>query len=957
MIDLSTALIRDALTNAWANPAQDRQVLIKPKQVTSARGTIGAYRTPYSSYPVPDTTHRWMLYEYGQLPPRFIGLDLDNSVWRSLKEVMSQEDVIAFPMIRHRMLMTSTVKVIRLNNNNLLFAVEMASNAALMKTDTDLYVRFYSNAFFSTVEGSAYGGIETDGIFATDGTEAAALLSVYNTSGYANSGTTWWFKNGYLTDKPTVNDIAIGDNLQYIWDSSGIQYYDVQLKNLTSFTSIKDQVSKLLLVTPGYVDTDLVFYDDIEIFLYSVDLNGKKKGCYYDRQRVSDLSQVTYRDWSLDGTRLSEVILEQNGEINYSSAFVRVYLRKTVAITTDIGDGSYLGDFYNIDAADRYRILTGSYGSLTRWKAAELENSPFMKWLGSVGTALTEEDVHQVYNYYGLQRAVQLPVKNAGAWILPEMAKQGCLVVNLDSNGEYLSQQVYTEASFGIGVHTPVGDVADILVYCGNLITTPVAMDLPVVLGNDIPGIFDEERFYYVGATQQWVIATQGADYTYTASTGAIEWSSTHNSTSKLKRSAGHYTHRELTIPYSSLCTPIDIFANGTLPSSKHDFGRVDVWIDNQRAVPGLDYFVDGFKLYLTTKEYIDLETDVDSNPQLAHVRFIAHGLPKDSEAGQYGFVVEGMVNHDNDIDLVKNRNQTLFINGRKTDVSQVWLAEDYRGEYAVRFSTGTLVSWREGTEYVEYTPVVYDRVLYVAPLGGVGATQVFDETLWLRVWELSHFTYDDNGVTRHVKIHAGKDTVLVRSVAVDGIEEEPDTFIPLALGADYQLTPGLPLSAPPANASTYQFTSTANVISRFVAQTLAENEADSRTMTSTISAYLEALSPSYELKGPINIPRQHRVVSPFISALTKAIQAGEINLTSADLSEAAVDFLTRDYQYLFHYDPVYDDTQNHDFITGYGHCELEAIALPARAVNFLAKCSEYFFDGRIQINRDFTIA
>lgn len=957
MIDISTALIRDALKNAWANPAQDRQFLIKPKQVTSARGTLGAYRAPYSVYPVPDTTHRWMLYEYGQLAPRTIGLDLNNSDWRSLKEVMEQEDLIAFPMIMHRVLLAATVMVIRLKNNNLLFAVEMASNKSMLDWDSDLYIRFYSNSLFSTDEGASYGGVRSDGALSITGSEPAALLSAYNAAGYSNSGTTWWFKNGYLTDKPTVNDIAIGDSLQFIWDSAGTQYFDVPMKNLTAFTSIKDQIAKLLLVTPSYIDDDFIFYDDIEIFIYSEDLDGKKKGCYYDRQRVSDLSQITHRDWGLDSSRLADVILEQNGEVNFSSAIIRVYLRKTVAISTNIGDGDYLGDFYNVDVSGRYRILTGSYGNLTKWKAAELENSAFMKWLGAAGTSLTEDDIRQVYNYYGLQRAVQMPVKGVGNWLLPEMAKNGCLVINLDAEGKYLSNHIYTESTFGSGLHVPTDGTADILVYCGEAVNSALPLESPIVGETDYTSDFDEERFYYQTSLQEWVIATQGVDYFYNESEDIVEWSAIRAASSKVKRTSRYFAFRELEIPFTDLCEPIPIFTQPGETITGFDFGRVDLWIDGHRAALGLDYTILNQQVYITSKEYIDLVTDPQTNPQVASITFVAHGLPKDTEGGQYGFVVEGMVNHDDNIDLVRNRNQSLFIDGKLTDVKNVWLAEDFRGEYSVRFSTDAFVTWREGTAYAEHTPVFYDRVLYVAPIGGVIATQVFEENLWHRVWDTSIFSYDDNGSTRHVKIYAGEDTVLVRSLALDGVMEPDYTFIDLVLDVDYTLAYGLPLPNKPENASTYFFSDTPSVISRFVAQTYAESEADARLFTKSISGYLEALSPSYELTGPINIPRQHKVVSPFMWAVTKALQVGEINPTAVDLSEAAIDFMTRDYQSLLSFDPAADGTLNHEFITCYGHSDLSAIALNSRAVSFLSKCNEYFFENRIQINRDYTIA
>ncbi|QAX96738.1 hypothetical protein [Vibrio phage vB_VmeM-Yong MS32] len=946
MFDFSGALLRHAIENAWANPEQDRQLLIKPMLVTPSYGVRGSHRTPFQTYPAPNVTERWAIYEYGSLNPKLIGLEKTNLVWRDAVEIMEGENLVMFPMLNQRMCQFDSVKVMRINDNNVLFAVSIDKNKALFDITDDLYIRFYSNSWFN--QPGAPAPISAVSKLCEVEQDIADTIADYLARGFTE-GHTFWFRNGYFIERPTVVEIDVGDTLQWVHDPSGTEMFDIPFTDFVSFMSARDNMAKGTVITPGFVDEDFLFYDDVEFFVCGTDLNGRTIGCYHDRQENTQLTQITHRDWAFNTQRLNELVIQHGGEIPLGGAFVRVFLRKTTNGDVNVGDGQYLDDFYSLDYGIRHAILSGGAGTFEPWRASNLEASAFMKWLNTPGHELNEAGMKNVYNYYGVVKALHYPVKQSDTlWTLPEAAREGCVVINLDADGSLHSYQHYANGANPGNTHAVPTDVKDIIVYCGEDIADASAMDTTVNGDNDIPGEMDEERFYKLSGALTWVKATYGTDYTYNALSGRVEWSAPLFSADKMKRSSKYLSLRTVTVPFSDLTKPINIFSGGSIPATKFDFGRVDVWFNGRKLAAGMEYTHKDFKLYLHTLEHLDY---VDP-AQEVEVVLIAHALPNDVEDGQFGFMVDGMVNHDTDVDLVRNRNFRLFIEGQLKSLEDVYLAEAYRGEYEFTPTVLELPQWLEGTTYPAGSMVRYGEVAYFTSVE-VKASAVFEEADWGRIWTSIPYFLDGTTDT-HVVLFVYGNKLMQKVVYKDGAEVNTDVTSDVDLSTKYVAKKGLPLVTPD-NAKLYHFSGKSNSVSRFTIEKFSDSREEAATKTATLAAYLNTVLPQVEV-GVINIPRQIQVVSSFLSEVTRALKANIIIPNGTDLSDAAIDFLTRDYQYLLDGDPCGQPSYDYDFIACYGHAEKDPIGLSSEQYSLIRRLNEYFFASRVNVARDFFI-
>lgn len=955
MNKLGPVLLRQAAKDSWANPHVDDQFLIEPRRVTPKTGARGAYRLPHMAYVFPESTKTFVLYEFGQIDPAFLGFNDFMLDWRSLNTICAEEEMFANAFVNHRMVLPHTVWIKRTNNRNLLIAVEYDPNKEILtQVDDRFFIRLYSNAWYVTTAGRAADGIKVGSAKVTELTDASALISGYNTANLASKGFTLWYHNGFYSEKPLMGNVKKGDSISYIWDSSGINYFDVPLTDLASYLSTMDRKNKLAVLSPEYIHEEFHYYDDLEFYICSKTADGTIKGVYYDKYAYSDIRQLTHRDWALDANRVTSLIHEQNGVLVYKEAFVRVFVRNATTPSRLVADGNYLHDFYDVDYSNRRRILAGTLSGVGKWKADVLENASYMRWLSRRATELTEANVKNVYSYYGAQKILQTPKHDGTSWTLPEAARDGCFVLGMNSVGKLIhSESVYPGAG-GDMSYIPPTSVTDIIVYCGSVITEASIMDSTVQYDNDKVDDFDEERYYQSVGTTTPTVATAGVDYDYDIKTGKCAWVARHINAKLYKRQARFFTTREFRMPFATVGTPVDIFEGGSTPITNDGFGHVDIWLDGNKAVPGLDYHHNGFKLWITNQEYLDRTVPAASNKGYVTVRMVAYGLPKDKQTGQFGFVVDGMVNHNNKVDMTIRRNQNFYLNGNKRTTEGLVYAENYRGEQTLTFTQNVVTQWLESTAYVKDALVEHDYILYMAPVGGVKANVIFTSADWIRIYSEQPYSLNDTAKT-HYNFFESKGKLMMCKLYANGTKLTGSALEDAVLNVPVSLQAGLPPSTVIPEGALYYFEQPGNSINRFKLGEYTESYQSAGTTDKAISALLGKLRPQKTFDGVTTIANQHGVVSITLVMLIGLIQKGDLKIQHNNMSDVAIDFIMKQYASVIAADVCKADL-DFRFVEVYAHGRLGRLGLGAWEVSFLERVNQIYLGGRVVTNRDLYI-
>lgn len=951
MIDIPKAVLLHAVSHAWGNPHRDMDFLLEPIMLNTTIGNRGFFRLGDVSYPTPDGNHNWVLYEFPMATPKLVGLFSTTFGWRDMADIMKDESILIFPMLQRRMCVLKDVKLLHLEDGSLLIALKAETHKDLLRFSSVLQLKLYSNSYFAG-EGTALGGVRSNStVIATDN-DTATFISDYNATGYEDKGTTMWFKNGFYIEKPAVSDVEVEDGLSYIWDSSGTKSFDVPLTSLKSFKSDRDGGAKYLILTPEFVNKDFIYHDDVTFMICSYDSDDKVIGVYYNRELPNDIRQVSQRDWALDVVKLNAIINENGINIPFNRAFVRVILREAVGSKLELEDGQYLSDLYNLEYSERATIMTSTAHGFSPWYASTLENSAFAKWISRDISDLDDASVRDVYNYYGMQDVLQLPTKVDSGWQLPEMAKEGCLVLNMNDQGHVISQTVFTSSTFGSGRYTPTDTaIKDIIVYCGEIATTASSLEASSERLGDTVDNFDEERYFRTNKNSKWTLARYKNDYVYDENLKVVNWTNIHLATEKFKRLSRYFTTRTMTVNYADIGKAISVFADGTTPSSGLPFGRIDVWIDGKRATHNLDYCFDGLKLYITSREYQDYSV---SNKDTFELVFVAHGVPSDTENGDYGFIIKNMINHDNDFDLVNNRNFNLYVGGRRKSFDSVYLAEKYKGVSIIEFTSNVIKPWTEGVSYPGKTLVMQDNSIYLAPADGVTSTGIFQKESWIKIWTNSpYFCRGSND--KYVTFFAENNVLTTREVYKNSVLINGSKSIPADIGIVYELKPGTPI---PSNLDgmNYNVSGCSNVISRFLTTQYSDGYVESKNTSKAIKAFLDSLTTQYKYEGAIFLSDQHKIVSLFLNKILTDLQSGKLVVGGSTFSDAYMNITLREYLRYLDIDPAKLSIKQKNYVTIFSHGLRGAITVSPSQASFLKKAAELYLDDQVVINRDFKI-
>lgn len=394
-------LLRHAIANVWCNPAQDRQYVYRLAQLTPRYGAIRTWRVNYERYTLPTQKDYWHVYQIGAVLPVLLGLPLKIDVWMSMADLAKTNQVFTdlyvtngmqFPRFESFVLITKT--------RNLIVACKINERVHDLE-DTDLYLRFYSNAYYqskrSDVAAKRY--IDVKGLRVTTQTELLRFQHECDDLLALKGGYPYYYVNGRFVQAINLTTAMLGDVVEMVLDSSIKRMLEFKVQGLPTFTSVLDACRKYILHYNDPSVQSIDYLDDIDIYLIRPQAQaGRFMGVYYHHNEGDWLRMLTHKDYSLPIDRLDSFVRTHTPDTrnafdavrwpldawgSMSELTIRVYIRNSGYDRPLIAESNRIQELYKLSDAQVLNAMTGINATNPLWAASALEQCPYVRFMSA----------------------------------------------------------------------------------------------------------------------------------------------------------------------------------------------------------------------------------------------------------------------------------------------------------------------------------------------------------------------------------------------------------------------------------------------------------------------------------------------------------------------------------------------------------------------------------------------
>lgn len=690
---MSDFLVDHALANAWCSPRQDLQVILKPARISFPGGIRRQVDHSWSTIPLPTSQDLYHVYQIGQVNPRSLGLTPGRMTWRRISRVMATEMLIADVYTNKGLhLNRAECYVVYTEERNLLLAVKDQPKIADLRTES-LYFRLYSNAYFDSVRSRGQAqAILCNSVTVTD-TASALLFQSEFAQVKQRPGLTLMYHNGSVVDDVLPTQVAAGDTLEYVYDSTVKQVIELNIRDLRSFISIKDaKVKYLLHHAENQVDGPVIDYrDDIDVYLVRKYMRGTTpgyEGVYYHKNNDDAFRQVTHRDYSVVSAYIEAYMQSRPAWITSDQLTLRLHVRHSGWHRPLVNEHHRIKELYKLPEADLIDAMHGVASGVEVWQAKNLENSQYVQVMDAQFDQVTRVLVEEAYGY----NAVSMLVGNAPLVVesvsgrrqvsLPYGLWNDSTMYEYDGNGVLLGYYIHTrgaeyvpfnnsctlvEGVVGRGSYatsTVFGQTASPYTPKYNYrmyMTKRVAGRPDHTAWQDVTG--DDTKYLIVGNNVQWLV-------------NPALWFTAVRSDEK-------FLAYDLEMEPENGLLKFSIDGDSEYPSgAAHGVfhipvGKLDVWLNGRALIENLDYYAKWPQVIVVNKKHL-----VSGNKQKLTIRgtnFCRDDLTREPPA-ENGFVKYGMLSRNRRYDIRDDKVIRIVINGQTYERSILEFAEEHSG-------------------------------------------------------------------------------------------------------------------------------------------------------------------------------------------------------------------------------------------------------------------------------------
>lgn len=553
------------------------------------------------------------------------------------------------------------------------------SYRTLFKYDTIKYVRFYTNAYFSSLEFNSLPnpiGLRYESMWVRNNTDKAYLQNKINILKSNNGGDVEVFVNGYYRDRVDLN-IADNSYVEYLYDQSIIDKTSFNISDCTTYLSPLDNLNKYLIYYNETSELYMKFFDDYDFFVRTSGLNNNQ-GLYYYKHNESSCRMVTDKDYGVNVTYVNNHAQVLNDLFNNAtqSKVIDVYRRKSGRMESLIYSSLKLHELYKVPFPLQKNVLNNNGWTIEDLRADNLEASDYFRLANAKG-------LNEVTN--------SLSVSALG----------------YDSICYYFAYNVFKTSSTAIDVPLLYQEPSTVFEYetngelIGYYLTTG-----PVYLKNNSNAYYYE--FLYgqpkdhlpalVNATSS-ITLTHPEFKLYKALFSGLSqitaWQEVTNYTvnnNVLTVASGQADEKLFILYYNEpIIYDIDVDINDGLmyfPLTFNQdrgngiqnyiadiaFENIEFYLNNNKLTIGLDYFMDFPYVNIVNKKFLTYSNS------LQHVQIRMYGPTLDksriNEIENSGFVNHDVLSRNHKYDLRDDRVLTFYIDGKIRDRASLKFAE-----------------------------------------------------------------------------------------------------------------------------------------------------------------------------------------------------------------------------------------------------------------------------------------
>lgn len=739
-------LIQHALEHVWCNPEQDRQLIYKLARLTPKYGVRLSVNLFYERLRLPDPQAHYHLYQLGQVIPQRLGLPLKPRQWMSLAELANQHllhtdlylsNGIQFPRFDTHVWLTP--------GRNLIVAVKINDRVGSLEGQ-DLFLRFYSNAFFQSPRSEGKRFLEVKGTVLKTEDELLRFQRALNDRLEATGAQALCYVNGRHTHHITLATATVGDVVEYVLDPSIKKVVDFNIQDLRYFHSTLDQTTKYILHYDDPSVTTIEYLDDQDLYLINPGPGERFMGVYYHHNEPQWLRMLTHKDYALPVERLQEFLAVHPDDPRHeiqpdrwpadrwerlSDLRLRLYLRHSGYHRPLVADAHRIQELYKLSSPEILAALTGEEGGPALWRAENLEQAPYVRFMSAPpsrvyppseyhrtgGDAPPEErdrrrnEVGEIYGYHAVAHLLNRtpsPVYTKDGMRYADLAyehRTNATVFEYDTQGNLLGYHPHQTGAHYLVRHPDTARVEALSGLGGPSTRTQYGAD-PVTLTprynhrvyvrrrwggtllgdwRDITEAPDRAEFGYLDDTQvphRWVWT-----YDPMAWYGAV-------------RQDQYFLCREYSLTRQGGLLSFQLTSQETHAGVTEDLpmeiptSELDIFLNQRLLIEGLDYQVDWPNVVIRNLEYL-----VPGDHQAVVVR--AHGFCNSDLSRppltEVGFVRHGHLSQDHEYDLHTHRLQRVVVDGQLLDPEVLVFDED-RNDL-------TIPNVRNGAPYVIQTP------------------------------------------------------------------------------------------------------------------------------------------------------------------------------------------------------------------------------------------------------------
>lgn len=682
-------LLDQGITRVWAAPDQDRHVIIKPFKLSRPGGSLSYETILRRRVALPTAGELYYVYNIGELHPSLLNLFNVDDKWVRCSEAMTKTNIqidiysnmgVCLPRFECYYQIVA--------GKNLVLACKVQDRTPVNMLTEDLYVRFYSNAYFQNVGlGSMTEGLVTQGARVRSSDEILNLQQTYlqyKAKGYVSA----WV-NGFRVTDISPFSVKIGDVAEWIWDQSVYKTVELKISNLATFDSILDAKRKYVLQYPDAGTMDVDYHDDVDFFLvsYANQQFQRFKSVYIHRNMPDAVRQLTHRDYSITVPYVAGYVnaLDGGDPLNYSIFY---HIRKGGRQISMQYMADRVRELYKLTPGQIARAFTGVDSTVDFWKAENLENSAFNRVMSSHGPSFTKSDVVQAFGYNAIAKMVaDEPVQvfaQSGQAVaqLPYATYNNSTVLEYDSNG--LLNGVYPHSTGYIyqcknptsaWIEPKVGPygtaIGDYYIQQGVKIPTGCSFRCYTCQYDPSTGL----------PNGQWTDVTDTNQYVVDPS-GNLVWQINTATTYTLVRTDEmglyyrfNYIANQGLIEFT-LTQQMTINGNTQFYPMQVPMGKLRLWLNRRALIPGLDYFVDFPKVVIVNKTFLQNPTTQEQIIDVVFDGFCDSNLKLIKDA-DYGFVYNQTLSLNKTFNIRDDHVFRTIVNGQYVPPSQLNFSEN----------------------------------------------------------------------------------------------------------------------------------------------------------------------------------------------------------------------------------------------------------------------------------------